>query len=71
MSLTQEALNRVRCAEVLDIWGRKAREYERITRAKEVADIIRAYCPDRGTVSYDDLCNRYRKLIEKSDSLNE
>lgn len=29
MSSTQEAINRARCAEALDIWGEKAREYER------------------------------------------
>ena len=40
MSSTQEAINRARCAEALDIWGEKAREYERLTRAKEVAEII-------------------------------
>ena len=65
MSSMQESINKVRCAEAFDIWSEKAREYERVTRAKEVADIIRKYCPDGGTVSYDDLCNRYRKLIEK------
>ena len=70
MSTTQEAINRARCSEVLDIWGEKAREYERLTRAKEVAEIIRAYCPDGGNVSYDDLCNRYRRLMEKSDASN-
>lgn len=65
MSSTQEAINRARCSEVLDIWGEKAREYERITRAKEVAEIIRAYCPDGGTVSYDELRNRYRRLMKQ------
>ena len=70
MSTTQEAINRARCSEVLDIWGEKAREYERLTRAKEVAEIIRAYCPDGGNVSYDDLCNRYRRLMGKSDASN-
>lgn len=65
MSSMQEAINRARCAEALDVWGEKAREYERLTRAKEVADIIRTYCPDGGSVSYDDLCERYRKLMEK------
>ena len=65
MSSTQEAINKARCAETFDIWSEKAREYERLTRAKEVADIIRKYCPDGGTASYDELCNRYRKLIEK------
>jgi hypothetical protein len=65
MSSTQEAINKARCAETFDIWSEKAREYERLTRAKEVADIIRAYCPNGGTVSYDDLCDRYRKLMEK------
>ncbi len=69
MSSTQEAINRARCTEALDIWGEKAREYERLTRAKEVAEIIRAYCPDGGNVSYDELCNRYRRLMEKSDAL--
>lgn len=69
MSSTQEVINKTRCAEVLDIWGEKAREYERLTRAKEVAEIIRAYCPDGGNVSYDDLYNRYRRLMEKSDAL--
>lgn len=65
MSSAQEVINKVRCSEVFDIWSEKAREYERITRAKEVAHIIRAYCPDGGTVSYDDLCERYRRLIER------
>lgn len=65
MSSTQEVINKARCAETFDIWSEKAREYERLTRAKEVADIIRKYCPDGGTVSYDELCDRYRKLIEK------
>ena len=69
MSSTQEAINRARCAETLDVWGDKAREYERLTRAKEVAEIIRAYCPDGGTVSYDELCNRYRRLMEKRGTL--
>ena len=69
MSSTQEATNRARCAEALDIWGEKAREYERLTRAKEAAEIIRAYCPDGGNVSYDDLRNRYRRLMEKGDAL--
>lgn len=65
MSSTQEVINKARCAETFDIWSEKAREYERLTRAKEVSDIIRKYCPDGGTVSYDELCDRYRKLIEK------
>ena len=65
MSSTQEAINRARCAEVLDIWGEKAREYERLTRAKEVAEIIRAYCTDGGTVSNDELRNRYRRLMKQ------
>lgn len=71
MSSTQEVINKARCADTFDIWSEKAREYERLTRAKEVADIIRKYCPDGGSVSYDELCNRYRKLMEKSNSLNE
>lgn len=65
MSSTQEVINKVRCSDTFDIWSEKAREYERLTRAKEVADIIRAYCPDGGTVSYDDLCERYRRLMER------
>lgn len=65
MSSIQEVINKARCAETFDIWSEKAREYERLTRAKEVADIIRKYCSDGGTVSYDDLCDRYRKLMEK------
>lgn len=65
MSSTQEAINKARCADTFDIWSDKAREYERLTRAKEVAEIIRAYCPDGGTVSYDELRNRYRRLMEK------
>ena len=69
MSSTQEVINKARCAEALDIWGDKAREYERLTRAKEIAEIIRAYCPDGGSVSYDELCNRYRRLMEKSGTL--
>ena len=65
MSSTQEVINKARCADTFDIWSEKAREYERLTRAKEVAEIIRAYCPNGGTVSYDDLCERYRRLMEK------
>lgn len=65
MSSTQEVINKARCADTFDIWSDKAREYERLTRAKEVADIIRTYCPDGCSVSYDDLCERYRKLMEK------
>ena len=65
MSSAQEVINRARCSEVLDIWGEKAREYERLTRAKEVAEIIRAYCPDGGAVSYEDLRNRFRRLMER------
>lgn len=67
MSSTQEVINKSRCADTFDIWSEKAREYERLTRAKEVADIIRKYCPDGENVSYDDLCDRYRKLMEKVD----
>ena len=63
MSSTQEVINRVRCAEVLDIWGEKAREYERLTRAKTVADIMKAYCPNGESVSYEDLTNLYRKFM--------
>ena len=63
MSSTQKVINRVRCAEVLDIWGEKAREYERLTRAKTVADIMKDYCPNGESVSYDDLLNLYRKLM--------
>ena len=63
MSSTQEVINRVRCAETLDIWGKKAREYERLTRAKTVADIMKDYCPNGESVSYDDLLNLYRKLM--------
>lgn len=65
MSSIQEVINKSRCADTFDIWSEKAREYERLTRAKEVADIIRKYCPSGGSVSYDDLCDRYRKLMEK------
>ena len=65
MSSIQESINKARCSETFDIWSDKAREYERLTREKEVADIIRTYCPDGGNVSYDDLCNRYIRLIEK------
>ena len=65
MSSTQKAINKARCSEVFDIWSDKAREYERLTRAKEVAYIIRAYCPDGGTVSYDELCERYRRLMKQ------
>lgn len=65
MSSMQESINKARCADTFDIWSEKAREYERLTRAKEVADIIRAYCQDGGNVSYDDLCERYRRLMEK------
>lgn len=63
MSSTQEVINKARCAEALDIWGEKAREYERLTRAKMVADIMRAYCPNGESVSYEDLLNLYRKLM--------
>ena len=62
MSSTQEAINRARCAETLDVWGDKAREYERLTRAKTVADIMKAYCPNGESVSYEDLLNLYHKL---------
>ena len=65
MSSTQEVINKARCADTFDMGREKAREYERLTRAKEVAEIIRAYCPNGGTVSYDDLCERYRRLMEK------
>ena len=63
MSSTQEVINRVRCAEALDIWGEKAREYERLTRAKTVADIMKDYCPNGESVSYDDLLSLYRKFM--------
>ena len=63
MSSTQEAINKARCVETLDIWGEKAREYERLTRAKTVADIMKTYCPNGDSVSYEDLLNLYRKLI--------
>lgn len=63
MSSTQEAINRARCSEALDIWGEKAREYERLTRAKMVADIMKAYCPNGESVSYEILLNLYRKLM--------
>ena len=62
MSSTQEAINRARCAETLDAWGEKAREYERLTRAKTVADIMKAYCPNGESVSYGTLLSLYRKL---------
>lgn len=62
MSSIQEAINRARCADVLDVWGDKAREYERLTRAKTVADIMKAYCPNGESVSYEDLENLYLKL---------
>lgn len=65
MSSTQGAINRARCAEALDIWGEKAREYERLTRAKTVADIMKAYCPNGESVSYETLLNLYRKLMEE------
>ena len=65
MSSTQKVINRVRCAEVLDIWGEKAREYERLTRAKTVADIMKAYCPNGESVSYEALLNLYRKLMRQ------
>ena len=63
MSSMQEAINKARCVETLDIWGEKAREYERLTRAKTVADIMKAYCPNGESVSYEDLLNLYRKLM--------
>ena len=62
MSSTQEAINKARCAETLDIWGEKAREYERITRAKTVADMMKDYCPNGESVSYETLLNLYHKL---------
>lgn len=65
MSSTNEVINRARCAEVLDVWGEKAREYERLTRAKTVADIMKAYCPNGESVSYEDLTNLYRKLMRQ------
>lgn len=65
MSSTQEAINRARCVETLDIWGEKAREYERLTRAKMVADIMKDYCPNGESVSYEDLLNLYRKLMRQ------
>lgn len=65
MSSTQEVINRARCTEALDIWGEKARDYERLTRAKTVADIMKAYCPNGESVSYDDLANLYRKLMRQ------
>lgn len=63
MSSTQEAINKARCADTFDIWSEKAREYERLTRAKEVTDIIRAYCPNGESVSYETLLNLYHKLM--------
>lgn len=63
MSAVQESINRARCAEALDVWGEKAREYERLTRAKTVADIMKAYCPNGESVSYETLLNLYRKLM--------
>ena len=63
MSSTQEAINRARCADTFDIWSEKAREYERLTRAKEVADIMKAYCPNGESVSYETLLNLYHKLM--------
>lgn len=65
MSSTQEVINRVRCAETLDIWGEKAREHERLTRAKTVADIMKDYCPNGESVSYETLLNLYRKLMRQ------
>ena len=65
MSSTQEVINRARCSEALDIWGEKAREYERLTRAKTVADIMKAYCSNGESVSYEDLANLYRKLMRQ------
>lgn len=65
MSSTQRVINRVRCSEVLDIWGEKAREYERLTRAKTVADIMKTYCPNGESVSYEDLLNLYSKLMRQ------
>lgn len=62
MNSTQEVINRARCAEVLDIWGEKAMEYERLTRAKTVADIMNTYCPNGENVSYETLLNLYHKL---------
>ena len=63
MSLTQEAINRARCAEVLDIWGEKAREYERLTRAQTVADIMKAYRLNGESVSHETLLNLYHNLM--------
>ena len=63
MSSTQEIINKARCAETLDIWSEKAREYERLTRAKTVADIMKDYCPNGESVSYETLLNLYRKLM--------
>lgn len=65
MSSIQEAVNRARCSETLDVWGDKAREYERLTRAKTVADIMNAYCPNGESVSYKDLESLYSKLMNK------
>ena len=65
MSSTQEAINRARCADVLDIWGEKAREYERLTRAKTVAHIMKDYCPNGESVSYETLLDLYIKLMRK------
>ena len=65
MSSMQEAINKARCVETLDIWGEKAREYDRLTRAKTVADIMKDYCPNGESVSYEDLTNLYRKLMRQ------
>lgn len=61
MSSTQEVINKARYAETFDIWSEKAREYERLTRAKTVADIMKDYCPNGESVSYETLLNFYRK----------
>ncbi len=62
MSSIQEAINRARCSETLNAWNEKVREYERLTRAKMVADIMKAYCPNGESVSYETLEKLYKKL---------
>lgn len=62
MSSVQEAINKARFIEAKEHLKVDLAEYEASMKAETVAWILRAYCPNGESVSYEDLRELYLRL---------
>lgn len=65
MSSVQEAINRARFIEAKEHLKVELAEYEASMKAETVAWIMRCYCPNGESVSYEDLKELYKRLMER------